>query len=51
MRLNKYTDEHQLHAPFQFAYKAGDSVETALIKVQNDLLCSLDKYNVAVLIL
>ena len=39
MRLNKYMDEHQLHDPSQFAYKAGHSAETALIKVQNDLPC------------
>jgi len=50
-RLNKYMNTHSLHDPLQSAYKAGHSTETALTKVQNDLLMSMDKHGVAILIL
>ena len=29
--------------PMQFAYKTGHSTETALLKVQNDILMAIDK--------
>ena len=42
---------NQLFNPFQSAYRPGHSTETALSKVMNDLLCSLDHENVFVLTL
>ena len=50
-RINKYMDDYQLHDDYQSAYKAGYSTESALIKVQNNLLCLLDQRKVAILIL
>ena len=44
-------DQNNLHDPFQSAYKTNHSTETALTKVQNDLLGSSDKHGVAILIL
>ena len=36
------------HHPLQSAYKVGRITETALTKLQNDILCSVDKYAVAI---
>ena len=41
-QLVSHMDKHHLHDSFQSAYKAGHSTETALVRVANDLLCSLD---------
>ena len=44
--VNNQTSAHLtsggLYEPMQSAYRAGYSVETCLLKVQNDLLCALD---------
>ena len=40
-----------LFDPFQSAYKKGHCTETALLKVQNDLLINSDKNNVSVLVM
>ena len=50
-RLNTYMNTHNLHDPLQSAYKAGHSTETALTRVQNDLLMGMDKHGVAILVL
>ena len=50
-RLNAYMDANQLHDPLQSAYKTGHSTETALTKVHNDLLRSVDQHGAAILIL
>ena len=35
--------EHNLHEGMQSAYKAGHITETALVRVKNDILTSMDK--------
>ena len=50
-RLNTYLLTNRLHEPMQSAYKAKHSVETALLKIQNDLLSALDKNHSAFLVL
>ena len=50
-RLISYLDENNLHEPFQSAYKRYHSCETALIRVQNDILRALDSRNCTVLLL
>ena len=43
--------DNHLHEPFQSAYRVNHSTETALLKVQNDILQALDSQQVAVLVL
>jgi hypothetical protein len=43
--------DNNLHDQLQSAYKAHHSNETALLKVQNDILCALGKQGVTVLVL
>ena len=50
-QLQSYLTEHQLHPPMQSAYRPFHSVETALIKVNNDILAALDKREEALLVL
>jgi exonuclease III len=47
-RIIKYMTDNNLHDQLQSAYKAHHSTETALLKVQNDILCALDKQGVSV---
>ena len=42
---------YHLHDPLQSAYKTQHSTETAFTKVYNDLLGSIDRHGVAILIL
>ena len=43
-RLNSYLDDNNyLHELLQSAYKQEHSSETTLVKVQNDILCSIDE--------
>ena len=44
-----HLSEHSLIEKFQSAYKACHSTETALLRVVNDLLCSVDNGNISVL--
>ena len=37
-RSNGHMDAHNLSSPFQSAYRKGDSVETALLRVKEDIL-------------
>ena len=37
--------------PFQSAYRAGHSTETALLRIVSDILSSLDNNNISVLLL
>ena len=51
LRLNQHLIQNGLHEVLQSAYKQNYSTETALLKVQNDLLMAIDTYGGAVLIL
>ena len=51
VRLNQHLIQNGLHEILQSAYKQNHSTETALLKVQNDLLMAIDTYGGAVLIL
>ena len=42
---------NQLHEPMQSAYRACHSTETALVRVQNDILRTLDQGGAAILVL
>lgn len=50
-RLNSYFDDNNLHELLQSAYKQGHSTETTLVKVQNDILRSIDERNCVALLL
>ena len=50
-RLERHLTENSLHADHQSVYRKFHSAETALLKVQNDILHSLDKNCVTVLVL
>jgi aerobic-type carbon monoxide dehydrogenase small subunit (CoxS/CutS family) len=50
-QLRTYLSHHNLLEPFQSAYRKGHSTETALIRVQNDILCSLGNQHVVLLVL
>lgn len=50
-RLSEHMDKHGLHEPFQSAYKPNHSVESALIRVQSDILQAMDKQHVVVLVM
>ena len=43
--------DNNLHEYLQSAYKPGHSTETALVKVQNDILTSIDQHGIVILIL
>ena len=50
-RLNCHLTENDLHVPLQSAYKPSDGTETALLKVQDVILRSLDENNCVILLL
>jgi hypothetical protein len=50
-RLEGYLTANELHDPHQSAYRKFHSTETALIKVQNDILNSLDNNDVTMLVM
>ena len=47
-QIQQHMDDHSLHNPLQSAYRTGHSCETAVLKVQNDILCALDEGYVVV---
>ena len=51
VRLNCYLEENNLTKPLQSAYKQYHSCETALVRVQNDILLSIDNQQCVVLLL
>ena len=50
-RLDQHFDEHNLREVLQSAYRAGHSTETALIKVLNDCLQTIDQKKCVLLLL
>ena len=50
-RLKLYLEDNFLFEPFQSAYREYHSVETALLKINNDLLKNLDNGKISALIL
>ena len=42
-RLNSYLNDNNLDEPLQLAYKQGHSTETTLVKVQNEIVRSIDE--------
>ena len=50
-RLNDYLEYNHLHEPLQSAYKKSHSCETALVRVQNDILRAIDDRRCMVLLL
>lgn len=50
-QLNGYLRDNQLYAKLQSAYRQFHSTETALLRVHNDLLTTIDNGNEAILVL
>ncbi len=50
-RLSDHMTEHGLHEPLQSAYKTAHSTESALIRIQNDILLQLDDKKGVILVL
>jgi hypothetical protein len=50
-RLSTHIDCFQTYSPFQSAYRRCHSTETALLRIQNDILCAIDKQKVTALVL
>jgi hypothetical protein len=50
-QLSKHLTLHNLYVPVQSAYRADHSTETALLKIVNDLLLTVDEGDAAVLAL
>jgi hypothetical protein len=50
-QLTEHMTTHKLHVPIQSAYRQNHSTETALLKVLNDILVSVDKGDGVILIL
>ena len=51
VQITEYLTEHSLNTPTQSAYRRHHSVETALARVHNDILLSLDNRQEALLVL
>ena len=50
-QINENIYEHQLDEPLQSSYKPGNCTESALIKVQSDVLSAMDEQHVVLLAL
>ena len=50
-RLSDYRTAHHLQEKMQSAYKTGHSTESALLRIQNDILHDLDKKRGVILVL
>ena len=50
-QLTSYMNKHHLHESLQSAYKSFHSTETALLKVHNDILHTMDHQGVTILIM
>ena len=50
-QLNDHLQRNNLHEPFQSAYRQNHSTETALLRVQNDIINAIGKQKVVLLVL
>ena len=50
-RLLKHLEEEQLLEKLQSAYRPNHSMETALVRVQNDILMNMEQQKVTILVL
>ena len=50
-KLQKHMDANNLHESCQSAYRKGHSTETALLKINNDLLCAMDNSQCVLLVM
>jgi hypothetical protein len=50
-RLSEHINSFKIYSPFQSAYRRFFSTETALLKIQNDILLAMDKRRVTALVL
>ena len=50
-QLKEHLSKHNLHEPHQSAYRRNHNTETALLKIQNDLLCAADESKVSIIAL
>ena len=50
-QFEQHASHHHLHETFQSAYKKCHSTETALLKVQNDILTTIDDGKLSCLVL
>ena len=50
-QLTDHVMKHHLDETFQSAYNNSHSTETALVRVQNDILCAIDNNESAILLL
>lgn len=50
-QLGKYLEVNKLHHPYQSAYRPHHSVETAMTRVYNDIMCALDQQQGVILVL
>jgi len=50
-QLQSYLSTNKLHSRMQSAYRKYHSTETAILRVQNDILCGLDQQQEAILVL
>ena len=50
-RLIAHIESFQTYSPFQSAYRRFHSTETALLRIQNDILCAMDSQKVTALVL
>ena len=48
--LNKYSINKNLNESLQSAYKSGQSTETALVRVKNDIMTSIDQGKPVILV-
>lgn len=50
-QLNSYLTENSLYGKYQSAYREGHGTETALLRVHNDIMFSLDQQRDVILIM
>ena len=51
LQLQEYLENHKLHAPSQSAYRQFHSVETATLRVHNDIMQALDQQKEVIIVL